>query len=283
MKIYCKELDKHFNSKEELFKELAENETFIHDAKKSQVYKSFEKGLQVVTDQKQIEKAFDSTEKGIKFDSDYYYFVVNSANFLDSHLDVHVDGNWNKSVKDQQGKVYLVFDHSLKRSDIIAMKKDVEMFTAKISWNMLGKDYEGETYSLIYKVKKDKIVNKEAKEWLEQGHELEASVRMQYVKIETAFNSDDTNYSKQKETYQTYYPQIANKEDFEEIEYFWVVKEAKNVMESSLVLFGSNSATGVLNNENKSEAVEDTSETKEQSKDTQQIEELKIIINKIYI
>lgn len=283
MKIYCKELDKHFNSKEELFKELAENETFIHDAKKSQVYKSFEKGLQVVTDQKQIEKAFDSTEKGIKFDSDYYYFVVNSANFLDSHLDVHVDGNWNKSVKDQQGKVYLVFDHSLKRSDIIAMKKDVEMFTAKISWNMLGKDYEGETYSLIYKVKKDKIVNKEAKEWLEQGHELEASVRMQYVKIETAFNSDDTNYSKQKETYQTYYPQIANKEDFEEIEYFWVVKEAKNVMESSLVLFGSNSATGVLNNENKSEAVEDTSESKEQSKDTQQIEELKIIINKIYI
>ena len=283
MKIYCKELDKHFNSKEELFKELAENETFIHDAKKSQVYKSFEKGLQVVTDQKQIEKAFDSTEKGIKFDSDYYYFVVNSANFLDSHLDVHVDGNWNKSVKDQQGKVYLVFDHSLKRSDIIAMKKDVEMFTAKISWNMLGKDYEGETYSLIYKVKKDKIVNKEAKEWLEQGHELEASVRMQYVKIETAFNSDDTNYSKQKETYQTYYPQIANKEDFEEIEYFWVVKEAKNVMESSLVLFGSNSATGDLNNENKSEAVEDTSETKEQSKDTQQIEELKIIINKIYI
>lgn len=269
MKIYCKELDKNFNSKEDLFKALAENETFIHDAKKSQVYKSFEKGLQVVTDQKQIEKAFDATEKGIKFDSDYYYFVVNSANFLDSHSDIHVDGNWNKSVKDQQGKVYLVFDHSLKRSDIIAMKKDVEMFTAKISWNMLGKEYEGETYSLIYKVKKDKIVNKEAKEWLEQGHELEASVRMQYVKIETAFNSDDQNYSKQKETYQTYYPQIANKEGFEEIEYFWVVKEAKNVMESSLVLFGSNSATGILNNENKSEADNITSEQEEPSNDTQ--------------
>lgn len=278
MKIYCKELDKHFSSKEDLFKALAENETFIHDAKKSQVYKSFEKGLQVVTDQKQIEKAFDATEKGIKFDSDYYYFVVNSANFLDSHSDVHVDGNWNKSVKDQQGKVYLVFDHSLNRSDIIAMKKDVEMFTAKISWNMLGKNYEGETYSLIYKVKKDKIVNKEAKEWLEQGHELEASVRMQYVKIETAFNSTNPDYTKQKDVYDTYYPQIANKEDFEEIEYFWVVKEAKNVMESSLVLFGSNSATGVLNNENKSEAVEDTSEKTEPSNDTQK-KKRRIFIN----
>lgn len=269
MKIYCKELDKEFKSKEELFKALAENETFIHDAKKSQFYKSFEKGLQVVTDQKQIEKAFDATEKGIKFDSDYYYFVVNSANFLDSHRDVHADGNWNKSVKDQQGKVYLVFDHSLKRSDIIAMKKDVEMFTAKISWDMLGKNYDGETYSLIYKVKKDKIVNKEAKEWLEQGHELEASVRMQYVKIETAFNSTNPDYSKKKEVYDTYYPQIANKEDFEEIEYFWVVKEAKNVMESSLVLFGSNSATGIINNENKSEADNITPETKEPSSDTQ--------------
>lgn len=269
MKIYCKELDKEFKSKEELFKALAENETFIHDAKKSQFYKSFEKGLQVVTDQKQIEKAFDATEKGIKFDSDYYYFVVNSANFLDSHRDVHADGNWNKSVKDQQGKVYLVFDHSLKRSDIIAMKKDVEMFTAKISWDMLGKNYDGETYSLIYKVKKDKIVNKEAKEWLEQGHELEASVRMQYVKIETAFNSTNPDYSKKKEVYDTYYPQIANKEDFEEIEYFFVVKEAKNVMESSLVLFGSNSATGIVNNENKSEADKITPEIKEPSSDTQ--------------
>ena len=143
------------------------------------------------------------------------------------------------------------------------------MFTAKISWNMLGKNYEGETYSLIYKVKKDKIVNKEAKEWLEEGHELEASVRMQYIKIETAFNSTNPDYSKQKEVYDTYYQQIANKSDFEEIEYFWVVKEAKNVMESSLVLFGSNSATGIVNNENKSEAVEDTPETKEQSNDTQ--------------
>lgn len=262
MKIYCKELDKTFESKEQLFKALAENETFIHDAKKSQVYKSFEKGLQVVTDQKQIEKAFDSIEKGIKFDSDYYYFVVNTANFLDSHGDMHVEGNWNKSVKDQQGKVYLVFDHSLKRSDIIAMKKDVEMLTAKISWNMLGKDYEGETYSLIYKVKKDKIVNKEAKEWLEQGHELEASVRMQYVKIETALNSTNPDYSKQKETFDIYYPRIANKEEFEEINYFWVVKEAKNIMESSLVLFGSNSATGEISNNNKSEAVNDTSEIK---------------------
>lgn len=270
-KIYCKELDKKFETKDDLFKALVENETFIIDAKKSEIYKSCEKDLQIVTNQESIQKALETeTNKGIKFDNDYYYFVVNSANVLDSHNDMHVDGNWNKSVKDQQGKVYLVFDHSLKRSDIIAMRKDVEMFTAKVSWSLLGKSYEGETYSLVYKVAKNKIVNKEAKEWLEEGHELEASVRMQYVKMETAINSTNPDYEKQKATYDEYSPLIANKSDFDEINYFWVVKEAKNVMESSLVLFGSNSATGRV--DNKSEAVDDTSEKDEQSKDTQKDE-----------
>lgn len=267
-KIYCKELDKKFETKDDLFNALVENETFIIDAKKSEIYKSCEKDLQIVTNQESIQKALETeANKGIKFDNDYYYFVVNSANILDSHNDMHVDGNWNKNVKDQQGKVYLVFDHSLKRSDIIAMRKDVEMFTAKVSWSLLGKSYEGETYSLVYKVAKNKIVNKEAKEWLEEGHELEASVRMQYIKIETAINSTNPDYAKQKATYDEYFPLIANKSDFDEINYFWVVKEAKNVMESSLVLFGSNSATGRV--DNKSEAVDDTSEKDEQSKDTQ--------------
>ena len=265
MKIFSKELNKEFNSKDELFKALADNESLIIDAKKSEIYKSFEKGLQVVTDQKQIEKAFNDSEKGIKFDSDYYYFVVNSANILDSHNDMHVDGNWNKTKKEAQGKVYLVFDHSLKRGDIIAMAKDIELLTAKVPFSLLGKSYEGETYSLIYKVAKNKIVNKEAKEWLENGYDLQASVRMQYVKIESAFNSNNPDYAKQKATFDEYYPQIANKDDFESIDYFWVVKEAKNVMESSLVLFGSNPVTGRIDNKEQGK----TTQTIEQSDDTQ--------------
>ena len=268
MKIFCKELNKSFENKDDLFKALFENEKLIIDAKKSEIYKSIDKGSQVFSTQTEIKKALETeTNKGIKFDDDYYYFVVNSAKILDSHNDMHVDGNWNKSVKDQQGKTYLVFDHSLKRGDIIAMAKDIEMFTAKIPFSLLGKSYEGETYSLIYKVAKDKIINKEAKEWLEKGYDLQASVRMQYVKIESAFNSNSPDYSKQKEIYDTYYPQIANKDNFKEIDYFWVIKEAKNVMESSLVLFGSNDATGRIDNKD------------EQSDDTQtEIKEEPIII-----
>lgn len=274
MKIFCKELNKHFDNKEEMFKELFENKEFIIESKKAEIYKSIDKGLVLITDQKGIEKALNTeANKELKFEEDSYYFVVNSANVLDSHGDVHVEGNWEKTVKEQQGKVYLVFDHSLKRDDIIAMRKDVEMFTAKVPFSLLGKNYEGDTYSLIYKVKKDKIVNKEAKEWLEQGHELEASVRMQYVQIQTAFNTDEKEYAKQKEAWDMYYPQIANKSDFEEIEYFWVIKEAKNVYESSLVLFGSNSATGRINSKNKEEAVIDTSEIKEEPTQVTQSEQ----------
>ena len=282
--IYCKELNKEFESKSDLFKALVENESFIIDAKKSQVYKSFEKGLQVVSDQKTIEKAFNDSEKGIKFDSDYYYFVVNSANYLDSHNDMHVDGNWNKSVKDQNGKVYLVWHHDFSKTEnIIAFPEDIEMITSKVAWSLLGKSYEGETYSLIYKVKKDKIVNENVSKWLKEGRKLQLSVRMQYIKLETAFNSDDEDYSKQTENYNKYYPLIANKDEFKEIEYFFIVKEAKNVMESSLLPFGSNSATAEISqSENKTDADTITPEIKnEPSIDTQKQEELlKELLNK---
>jgi len=254
--IFCKELNKEFNDKKELFKALAENESFIIAQKKLET-KSIDKGAVVCSNQNSIKKAFESeTNKALKFDEDYYYFVVNSANILDSHNDMHVDGNWNKTVKDQQGKVYLVFDHKLERKEIIAMPNNIELLTAKIPFSLLGKNYEGETYSLIYKVAKNKIIDKQAKEWLENDYNLQASVRMQYVKIETAFNTNDAEYSKQKAVFDTYYNQIANKDEHKEIDYFFVVKEAKNVMESSLVLFGSNSATGRI--DNKEQAIDVT-------------------------
>lgn len=252
MNIFCKELNKEFTDKEVMFNELYNSKDIIIESKKAQIIKSIDKGSTIVSNQEAIQKAFE-TDKAIKFDNDYYYFVVNSANILDSHGDVHVDGNWKKTVKEQQGKVYLVFDHKLERSEIIAMRKDIELLTANVPFSLLGKNYEGETYSLIYKIKKDKIINPQAKEWLDNGYDLEASVRMQYVNLLTAFNSKSPEHAKEKETFDFYYPLIANKSEFKEIDYFWVVKEAKNVMESSLVLFGSNNATGLINQEIKEE------------------------------
>lgn len=270
--------NKQFSSKEELFKALKDQKEIIIGAKKAELYKSCEKGLSVTTNQLMISKLSEAS-KSFEMDDDYYYFVVNSANILDSHQDMHISGNWDKTVKEQQGKVYLVWDHQLKRTEIIAMKKDVTMFTAVIPFKSIGKSYEGDTYCLIYKVRKDAIVSDEAKKWLEEGYEFEASVRMQYVDIELAIDSNDKDYQKEKAVFDTYYPLIANKSDYDDIYYFWTVKQAKNVMESSLVMFGSNSATGLLQ-ENK-EPVKSTLEDNEPADATQG--EQNNIINDLFL
>lgn len=264
---------KDFATKDELFKALILNKELLIKEKVSQIYKSCEKGTTLNISQENIVKALE-TNKAFKMDSDYYYFAVNSSNVLDSHGDLHVKGNWDKTVKEQQKKVYLVFDHQLKRSEIIAMKEDIELLTAEIPFSLIGKDYEGDSYVLIYKVAKNKIANKEAKEWLESGYSFEASVRMQYVKIELAINSKDKGSEKEKAVYDKYIGQIANAKEFKEIDYFWIVVEAKNVSESSLVMFGSNSATGTIQ-ENK-EAVIDTSINTEPSNDTQEQKKNKV-------
>lgn len=275
MTIKAKEFpNKIFATKDDLFKALKENKSLIIESKKAEIYKSCDKGLSITTNQQSIVKMSEAS-KSFEMDSEYYYFAVNSSNILDSHLDMHIDNNWEKTVKEQQGKTYLVFDHQLKRSEIVAMKQDIEMFTATIPFKAIGKDYDGNSYCLIYKVKKDKIINSEAKQWIESGYDLEASVRMQYMDIEMAMNSNNKEHSKEKATYDTYYPLIANKSDFDSIDYFWIVKQAKNVMESSLVMFGSNGATGLIQ-ENKEPEIS-TLENKDEPTDVTHSEQKKLI------
>jgi len=281
MKIFCKELNKSFENKEDMFKALIENEKSIIDRKKSHIYNSEEwisknglKGLQIVSDQKSLDKTFIDAEKKIKIDSNYYYFVINSANYLDSHEDVHLDGNWNKTVKDKQGKVYFVWHHEFENPEnILSFPEDVEMFTAKVSWSLLGKDYNGETYCLVFKISKDKIQSEKVIKWLEQNRKLQLSPRMRYVEILFCVNSENPEYAKQKKNYDDIFPLIVNKDEFvDEIDYFFGIKQSEIVMEASLLPFGSNSATaeiGKYQSENKEiEAVDNTSK-EEPLEDTQ--------------
>ena len=114
---------------------------------------------------------------------------------------------------------------------------------------------EEKTQALVYKIPKDKIIDLKAKEWLDSGDDIEASVRMQYVQISFAMNSDDPEDEMFKIRFDEFISKIKNKEEYEEeygeIMYFWVIKEGKNVTESSLVLLGSNPATGNFKNKRK--------------------------------
>lgn len=248
--ILCKELNKEYQSKEDLFKALRANKKQIIDMKKAQILKSCEKQIGIKAKILKPE-LLTGASKELLLDDDYYYVAVNSTRILDSHDDLHLDGIWNKTVQEQQGKNYLVLDHQLTVFNTIVKKEDIQMFTAIIPFSAIGKSYEGDTQVLIYKFLKTKILIPKITEWLEDGDDIEASVRMQYVKLDLALNSEDEDDKDAKRLYDKYYPIIANKDDFEdEIMYFWTVSEAKNVRESSLVLAGSNGATGVIENKN---------------------------------
>jgi len=264
MTIFCKELNQNFTDKGEMFKALKANKEVIVASKKSKIFKSFEKGIGVSAKSIDISK-LDTTTKGILTDPDHYYIAVNTTKVLDSHSDLHLDGIWNKTVKDQQGRNYLLMDHKMEMTSTVAKKDKVEMFIADIPFKAVGKDYDGNTQALIYKVHKDDIIHELAKEWLESGDDIEASVRMQYVDLDLAMNSQAKEDATELKLYNDNLENIANKNEFESIDYFWVVKQAKNVGESSLVLNGSNSATGQIDN---SQPLADTGKC-EPLKDTQ--------------
>jgi hypothetical protein len=268
--LYIK--DKEFATKEELFKELRLNKETIIDAKKSEIYKSVDKGQSVSVKSLDVLK-FSEANKAINIDDNYYYFAVNSTMILDSHEDMHDNGIWNKSVKEIQGKNYLVLDHEIEVESVVARKEHIEIFTAKVPFSVIGKDYKGETEILVYKVAKTQIKKASVKEWLDSGDAIECSVRMQYVSVLLAMDSNSPEDETEKKNYDEYINKIANKDDFEYIPHFFIIKEAKNVRESSLVPFGSNSSTGVISAkiEHIAEPSEDTKQIPEPSLDTQKV------------
>lgn len=254
--IHCKELDQDFSTQEELFKALKENKDKIISIKKKTIYTGYdvnspENSKQVVSNSQVKLKAIEqSASKDLFKDTDYYYFAVNTTNVLDSHNDLHVKGIWNRSAKLQNRKNYLVDTHSLTIKDTIAYPEDVEIFVTEIPFKALGKNYEGDTEALIYKVHKDNIIGDTIKDAIDKGKTMQASVKMQYVQMEIAMKSEAKEDEDEFATYNKYKGQIANIGDFKkEPLYFFVQKEAKNIHESSLVPFGSNSATGQIKND----------------------------------
>lgn len=245
--------DKQFTTKEELFTEMRKSHSDLIAFKKAEIQKSYEKGASVTC---RMLKTADNV-KALKIDPAYYYIAVNSTWILDSHEDLHVDGIWNKSVKEQQGQNYLVCDHELSIANTVVKKEYVEMLVVDMPFALIGKPYSGDTQVLVYKVAKDKVIHDKAKEWLESGDQIEASVRMQYVTILFAMDSNDPEDVTLKKNYDNYIGKIANKDDFEYIPYFFIIQEAKNVRESSLVLFGSNPATGNIKDNEPEKSTQD--------------------------
>jgi hypothetical protein len=272
--------EKNYSTKEELFKDLKDNLDFIIDAKKSMIQKTCDKGISVTCKSLDLLK-FQDQNKAIKIDDNFYYIAVNSTKILDSHDDLHLDGIWKKSIEEQQGKNYLVIDHELEVDKVVVRKEHIEMLVAKVPFSLLGKSYEGETQALIYKVPKAQVKHEMVREWLESGDEIEASVRMQYVTFVFCMDSNNPEDATEKANYDQYFPMIANKSDFDYIPYFFAIKEAKNVRESSLVVFGSNATTGQIKINQAEKSLEEIEAEKSLHIEAEkQTEQLKKLLNK---
>lgn len=238
---------KEFASKEEMFAALKANEDKIIGLKKAAIYKSCEK-RQLTFLNLDAAKFISTVKADFEIKSDYIYPVISTTRYMDSHKDVHFDGCFNTTVKDQQGKVYYALDHELKWDSILAWPKDVQMFTSMLDWSMVGKDYAGKTEGLVFAIPKTKITRPQVLTAIEdKASDFENSIRMVYKKLRLAINSTSKDLKENKDYYDSRIDQIANKEQAAEDGYFWGVEELGISKEGSLVVAGgSNDATSII-------------------------------------
>lgn len=269
--------NKEFQSKEELFKALIENKKELVSIKKSSTKNAdavsfgyLNTSIEIDTNKEDVQSQMQNPESlNVKV-------VINTTNFLDSHGDVHVNGIWNKSVKDNVSFLHLQ-EHEREFDKVIT--DSAKGYVQSMTWKKLGLPYDGKTEALIFESTIDKkrnefMLNQYANGWV-KNH----SVGMRYVQLELAINTEAEYDKEYKALWDEFYPIIANKEIADERGYFWVVKEAK-IIEGSAVVMGSNSATPTLENKEEIEPSKDTLDT-EPSIDTQKEQQLlKELLNK---
>lgn len=264
MVFFCKELNKEFETQTELFEALKSHEQDILALKKANIFKSIDKnpfGLKFISPSHA--GITDSEKAALKTEDGYIYAVISTTNYLDSHGDVHFKGCFNQTVKNQQGSVYYITDHLLSFNNIIAYPKDIEMIVADIPWGLVGKDYNGTTNALIFKIAEENVRKDVLEAIKENKASFENSIRMRYIKARLALNSSAKEDAAYKAYWDSKINEIANKEDAEKQGYFFGVEELSIYKEGSLVIGGgSNDATSVIVpkkiEENKTEAIEST-------------------------
>ena len=222
-----------FQEKKALFSWLSKNKELLIAEKKHA--KKFSDELPVYVSNP--EKKGTATKNILTGNNDLLVEVImNTTNVFDSHGDVHLNGLWEKTIKETK-KHFHVQEHKIRFENIIADGDDVSVFTKNDTFANLGFQMEGETQALIFKsiIKstRNPFMYSQYIDGYVEGH----SVGMVYVKYSLAIN--DTDYPDEYNEYQKYYPQIANKSELDKVGWFWAIKEAR-LVEGSAVVMPSN-------------------------------------------
>lgn len=261
----------------EVFDWLVENKEIHYKAKKDEYRKS--DSIACVIQDETI-KAYKSgelirVEKAVKpinpdgIDTMQVKSVINTTLLMDSHDDMHINGIWRLSLKENKG-FYFLQEHRMKFDHIIADPTQVKATAELMDWSKLGfRKFKGQTEALIFDSLVEKSRNEFMFEQIAKGFVKNHSVGMRYVQLFLAINSDSMDHTEQKAVWDKFFPDLVNKKDAESQGFFWAVTEAK-IIEGSAVVRGSNIATPLLGIEAKDiGAVEgDTSKTRAVEWDT---------------
>ena len=263
---------KTFRDKEEMFKALRDNKGTLSAQKKmitkqadSVVFISEVKDTKGNTVKAEAVDVTDVDKLRLKV-------VINTTNLMDSHSDVHFMGIWKKSVKEKKD-LYLLQEHRMKFDHIIS--DNVKASVQLMNWSDLGQKFKGQTEALVFDVEIDKR-NEFMFHQYAKGYVKNHSVGMRYVKMELAINSESKWDIEEKEVWDKYIDQIANKEVAEEKGYFWAVTEAK-IIEGSAVPIGSNTITPTLEVEVKN--IEPSNDTQKQEADARSLQHKQLLTN----
>lgn len=262
-------LNKKFASIKELHHFLKDNNEQIISEKKSTVFKSIDKGAGVFfVDFDNNTDEVTEKARGYGFKTENIYPVINSTQWLDSHFDVHIKGCYKKTVKEKQGKVYLIDTHLKGLSNILADKSDITLLVKDIDWGLLGKNIEGSTECLVFEIPKLKV-RPDALQFMSKTPDLENSFAMRYINTAVAIKSNDPAFREENELFDEYIQNIVNPEMANKYGFFYAVKELAIMGEGSIcpVIGGSNSATRIIDISEPSDHSEPNKN--EPSKDTQ--------------
>lgn len=166
--------------------------------------------------------------------------VINTTNVIDSHMDLHLPGIWNKTVKDNPYAVHLK-QHERIFESVISNK--AKSYNERINFKDLGLTVDFVTEAninqfLIERKKHSFMFDKYA-----DGDVTQHSVGMMYVDYDIAWYDEDSK--KEMDFFNEMKSLAINPEIADEAGYLWVVREAKK-REGSAVVFGSNSITPTL-------------------------------------
>ena len=166
--------------------------------------------------------------------------IINTTNVIDSHMDLHLRGIWNKTVKDNPYSYHLK-QHENRFESLISSR--AKSFNETMKFSEIGVNSDMLMDANINLLLIDK--NKQALMFDKyiDGVVTQHSIGMMYVDLDIAYYDEDS--TKEMNFFNESIAQAINPEVAEENGYVWVVREAKK-REGSAVVFGSNPLTPTL-------------------------------------